>query len=389
MIKTRDDLQDCLDKDVISGGGQAFRGSKYVQSDLKDCFTEIKKHIEKKTVVCFIGTPCQVYGLKSFLGKEYDNLVTVDVVCHGTPSPKMWEKYLNLQKSKYHSEIESVAFRYKTYGYHSSTMRIAFKNGKSYFGSARVDLMLKSFFEGLSSRPSCYKCHFKTLERCSDFTIYDCWNAEKLVNNLIDDDKGFTNLIVQSSKGEKILEEIKDKYELYSVDLKKAADLDGVMIWNSAQPHPRRNEFYHGIDEELLDNHVQKFAPIKVKDYLIEYEWHIRLVLEGEDRIFMNYEIIQGKWMPSREDREYKEEILEGVDEAVSTLERMISEERVEELLATLTDLQRKVVHIHLFHGLSFTEAAKHLGMTRQNLTGIYNAAIYKIQKKHFRALCS
>ena len=249
----------------------AFRGSRYVQSDLKDCFTEIKKHIEKKTVVCFIGTPCQVYGLKSFLGKEYDNLVTVDVVCHGTPSPKMWEKYLNLQKSKYHSEIESVAFRYKTYGYHSSTMRIAFKNGKSYFGSARVDLMLKSFFEGLSSRPSCYKCHFKTLERCSDFTIYDCWNAEKLVNNLIDDDKGFTNLIVQSSKGEKILEEIKDKYELYSVDLKKAADLDGVMIWNSAQPHPRRNEFYHGIDEELLDNHVQKFAPIKVKDYLIEY----------------------------------------------------------------------------------------------------------------------
>ena len=82
----------------------------------------------------------------------------------------------------------------------------------------------------------------------------------------------------------------------------------------------------------------------------------------------------------------YKEEILEGVDEAVSTLERMISEERVEELLSTLTDLQRKVVHIHLFHGLSFTEAAKHLGMTRQNLTGIYNAAIYKIQKKHFRA---
>lgn len=111
-----------------------------------------------------------------------------------------------------------------------------------------------------------------------------------------------------------------------------------------------------------------------------DYEWHIRLVLEGEDRIFMNYEIIQGKWMPSREDREYKEEILEGVDEAVSTLERMISEERVEELLSTLTDLQRKVVHIHLFHGLSFTEAAKHLGMTRQNLTGIYNAAIYKIQ---------
>lgn len=89
------------------------------------------------------------------------------------------------------------------------------------------------------------------------------------------------------------------------------------------------------------------------------------------------------------QDEEDKEEILEGVDDAVSTLERMISEEGVEELLSTLTDLQRKVVHVHLFHGLSFTEAAKHLGMTRQNLTGIYNAAIYKIQKKHFRAKMS
>ena len=86
----------------------------------------------------------------------------------------------------------------------------------------------------------------------------------------------------------------------------------------------------HHIEEEEFD----------------EYEWHIRLVLEGEDRIFMNYEIIQGKWMPSREDREYKEEILEGVDDAVSTLERMISEERVEELLSTLTDLQRMFVII-------------------------------------------
>ena len=107
----------------------------------------------------------------------------------------------------------------------------------------------------------------------------------------------------------------------------------------------------HHIEEEEFD----------------EYEWHIRLVLEGEDRIFMNYEIIQGKWMPSREDREYREEILEGVDEAVSTLERMISEERVEELLSTLTDLQRKVVHTHLFHGLSFTEAAKHLGFSLED----------------------
>ena len=79
-----------------------------MQSDLGDCFSEIKKHLMQETKVCFIGTPCQVYGLKSYLRKEYDNLVTVDLVCHGTPSPKLWKKYLDEQKDKYHSEIDDI-----------------------------------------------------------------------------------------------------------------------------------------------------------------------------------------------------------------------------------------------------------------------------------------
>lgn len=150
-----------------------------MQSDLGDCFSEIKKHLMQETKVCFIGTPCQVYGLKSYLRKEYDNLVTVDLVCHGTPSPKLWKKYLDEQKDKYHSEIDDIVFRNKTYGYHSGTMRIRFKNQFVYYGSARVDPMLKSFFAEISSRPSCYQCHFKSVERCSDFTIYDCWHLNK------------------------------------------------------------------------------------------------------------------------------------------------------------------------------------------------------------------
>ena len=113
------------------------------------------------------------------------------LVCHGTPSPKLWDKYLEYQKNNYHSEIEDISFRNKTYGYHSGTMRIQFKNGKTYYGSARVDPMLRSFFKEISSRPSCYQCYFKNLERCSDFTIYDCWHADQLVVGLADDDKGY------------------------------------------------------------------------------------------------------------------------------------------------------------------------------------------------------
>lgn len=107
--------------------------------------------------------------IKVISEKRYDNLVTVDLVCHGTPSPKLWKKYLDEQKDKYHSEIDDIVFRNKTYGYHSGTMRIRFKNQFVYYGSARVDSMLKSFFAEISSRPSCYKCRFKSVERCSDF----------------------------------------------------------------------------------------------------------------------------------------------------------------------------------------------------------------------------
>ena len=87
---------------------------------------------------------------------------------------------------------------------------------------------------------------------------------------LVDDDKGFTNLIVQSSKGERILDRIADRYELYATNLGKAMELDGTMICHSAEPHPRRDEYYLNLDKETLRAHIQKFVPIRIKDYLIE-----------------------------------------------------------------------------------------------------------------------
>ena len=220
--------------------------------------------------MCFIGTTCQASGLKAFLGKNYEQLVTVDLVCHGTPSPKLWDKCLDYQKSKYHSEICEVSFRNKTYGYHSGTMKIRFTNGKTYYGSARVDYMLKSFFKEIASRPICYQCPFKSLERCSDFTIYDCWHASQLIPGLKDDDKGYTNVIVQSERGKKLLKQISNGYEIYQTDTQKAVELDGVMVMRSATPHARRSDFYVGLDERTFPEQIQKYIPINKKDILIE-----------------------------------------------------------------------------------------------------------------------
>lgn len=257
-----------FDKD--SKDFEQTRGSKYVQSDLNSSFIKIKKELENDQLVCFIGTTCQVYGLKYFLKKDYDNLFTVDLVCHGTPSPKLWRKYLDYQQNYYNSKIIDINFRNKTYGYHSGTMMLQFENGKTYKGSARVDYMLKSFFSEISSRPSCYSCEFKQIERISDFTIFDCWHMSELVENIKDDDKGYTNLLIHSQKGKDLFNAIKDEYDVYKVNLEKAIELDGIMVCNSAIPHPKRNEFYSDIDEHDLSAHIQKYIKVTKFDYIIE-----------------------------------------------------------------------------------------------------------------------
>lgn len=248
----------------------ASRGSKYVQSYLGNSFLRIKQQLQEDKLVCFVGTSCQVYGLKSFLKKEYDNLITVDLVCHGTPSPKLWGKYIAYQTQKYGSSPAQINFRNKTYGYHSGTMWIRFENGKEYTGSARVDLMLKSFFSEISSRPSCYECFFKQRHRVSDFTIFDCWHMADLVPGETDDDRGYTNILVQSKKGHEIFKSIWDNYVVYEVDSDKAIALDGVMIETSAKAHPKRDRFYEDLEKHDLLAHVKQFVGLTFLDFILE-----------------------------------------------------------------------------------------------------------------------
>lgn len=259
----------------LGGGIHRLQGSKYVQSNLNNCFERIKEHLEHKKLVCFIGTTCQVYGLQSYLGQEYSNLLTVDLVCHGVPSPKLWRKYLEYQKNKHHSDITEISFRNKTYGYHSSTMKIQFANGKLYYNSARTDPMLKSFFSEIASRLSCYRCHFKSVKRCSDFTIYDCWHITQLVGNVTDDDKGYTNVIVQTEKGMEVLKKISGCYMLYQVNTDTAIKLDGSMICHSAVAHPKRSDYYRELEKESLHTHIQKFIPVSAKDRMVERSKYI------------------------------------------------------------------------------------------------------------------
>ena len=248
-----------------------LRGSKYVQSYLDNVFTQTKEFLKVGKTVLFSGTPCQVQGLIKFLDKEYDHLITVDLICKGVPSPELWNKFVNFQESKNKSKIKKVIFRNKTYGYHSGTMKIEFENGKRYYGSGRVNYMLKSYYSEIASRPSCYNCNFKDKKHISDFTIFDGWSVNKTVyGGVKDDDRGYTNVFVNSSKGKKILEKIKQNYILYEIDIDKAIEIDGIMVENSAVPNKNRKEYYKFFKENSMENTIKKFIPVTSKDIMIE-----------------------------------------------------------------------------------------------------------------------
>lgn len=244
----------------------AFSSSKYVQSDMGTIFRETEQNLKKGKLVCFSGTPCQIEGLKNYLRKDYENLITVDVVCHGVPSPMLWEEYLHVMEKNAHSKVEAANFRSKTYGYRSGSLELKYKNRKKHFGTKRNDMMVKSFFSEISSRPSCYQCAFKKPRHASDLTMFDCKHAAALVEGLTDNDRGYTNLFVQTEKGAGFLASVKDLFALYPVDAETAISYDGIMVRSSAKAHKNRWEFYRVVTEHSLEEAVKKFIPISAKD---------------------------------------------------------------------------------------------------------------------------
>ena len=243
-----------------------FRGSKYVQSFLGDTFKQVKDFLNKSVMVCFSGTPCQIEGLKNFLQKDYENLITVDVMCHAVPSPLVWKKYLNYEMSKLKgTKIEKVLFRDKSkYGYKYSTMTI--KTDKDeYSRGVESDPYLRAFFGDLSDRPSCYDCKFKKQCHASDFTIWDCFVVDNFDKNL-DDDKGTSRILINTEKGKKIFEEIKKNFNFTEVETQSLVKNVKEML-HSVETNEKRTQFFKELNKMNESDFFRKWFPdtIKVK----------------------------------------------------------------------------------------------------------------------------
>lgn len=246
-----------------------MRGSKFVQSDLNETFSDIKNQLEEGIVVLFTGTPCQVAGLINYLKKKPDNLICIDFVCRGVASPLLWHNYINFMQKKYKSKIIGARFKNKTYGYHATTMKIDFENGKSYYGSGRIDPMMKAFVNEMSSRPSCAICAFKDVKRVSDLTMFDCYEFTSITGKK-DDNKGYSSLLVHTEKGRELFRTVTEKFVVFKVDVEELVSKNGIMVLNSAKPSERRDCFYEMIQKHSIDVAMKKVCPITIKDYFIE-----------------------------------------------------------------------------------------------------------------------
>ena len=247
-----------------------MRGSKFVQSLLGNTYKDVKNELNTGKRVMYSGTPCQVEGLLCYLKKKPDNLLCVDFVCRGVPSPGLWENYVQFMERKKNRKMVGARFKHKTYGYHTTTMKIDFANGKTYYGSGRVDPYMKAFVSELASRPSCVTCKFKGLERPSDITIFDCYEYSQITGKK-DDDKGYSSVFVHSDKGEKILQAIISGFDaIQEVNTEKLIECNGIMVRNSAKAHEKRDEFYKLAAALSIDKAINCVAPITYQDFAIE-----------------------------------------------------------------------------------------------------------------------
>ena len=223
-----------------------FQGSKYVRSVLKNSFVEVKEMLKDKMVL-FTGTPCQCQALRSFLGKDYTNLLTCDIICHSNPSPKVFKLYKEYLERKYSKRIKNIYFRTKKIGWHCDKSIIQFVDDTEIIESSYYH----AFLVELLNRPSCHNCHFCSSNRLSDFTIGDAWGIEKLLKETTNNNTGISLLCVNTDKANKTLQSIKKHVDLTEIDLNEIYKYNHN---HNVKINRNRNRFFNKLSNEKINN---------------------------------------------------------------------------------------------------------------------------------------
>lgn len=231
-----------------------IQGSKYVVSDTVDSYSEVKQYLDCGKLVLYSGVPCQIAGLKSFLGKEYENLLCIDLVCHGVPSQILFRNYLNNIENKAGKKIKSYEFRKKigSEGWGIRNTYILFEDGSSKKNNIAFDWYYSSFLFCESYRESCYNCKFARPERIGDITIGDFWGFRRFYNNTdINYRAGVSMCLINNGKGLKYFNYFKDKFITLDANLEDIT-LENVNLREPSVRPEMRNVFYEKFESHLF-----------------------------------------------------------------------------------------------------------------------------------------
>ena len=239
-----------------------LRGSKYLQAKVGNSYKKVKDDLLAGRVVLFSGTGCQVNGLKIFLGKEYDNLLCVDVICHGAPSPALWKKYAEYQEKKNGGKLKGINFRCKDeswtdFGMKEVLAEIPQGEAKQLYISKDKDPYMQMFLRDYCLRPSCYDCVAKNV-KMADLTIADFWGINNVAPEM-NDGNGTSLILIRTDKGMRELESISSKLKL-----KEVAYEDGVRSnpaeYRSCRRPPERDTFFYDMEFMKFEELEKKYA---------------------------------------------------------------------------------------------------------------------------------
>jgi len=242
---------------------RTLRGSKYVQSVIGDIYAEVKMQLECGRGVLFSGTPCQIAGLRLYLRRDYDNLLLVDVICHGAPSSALWEKYLTHLEQKMGGKVEYVSFRHKENGWRRFGMKMSFEGEKRYYKTMSEDPFLKMFLRNYCLRESCYDCKVKQCGSAADITIGDFWGVERTQPD-IDQSMGVSLVLLHTEKGRSAFEKIRPNMTTRQTDYDEAISYNSAMTSSVNRP-AERDRFFTDTSRLDWDKLEKKYTSEKLK----------------------------------------------------------------------------------------------------------------------------
>lgn len=235
----------------------ALMGSKYIQSDIMNTFREAKKDVKNGRKVLFAGTPCQCAGLKKFIGEDSDNLILVDFVCHGVPSPVLFKKYLEYMSRE--KAIKSVRFRDKTENKKTGhQISITYTDDSVYRKAVTEDPYMLAFLENISLRKSCYNCSFKSFTSGSDITIGDFWGLQK-TNSPLKDKDGVSLIVLNTEKGKALFDTIIHSID-YDMRTMDEAVRDNKSIVSSTRKNPLREKYLKAMHKKDINRLSGKYC---------------------------------------------------------------------------------------------------------------------------------